>query len=150
MKKLAIFFFAALLAVACKSKTPPPVSTSLDHSAQVGIKGNWKITNVTYPGSDYIKITSFQIADSKCFIGSTWSFVSNNNKGNMTLNNSNCPAYTSPIQWTVNKDGDFVLKFIEGNKAKNVKEGYILKVANQTEKSFIHSTGVCETQITFL
>lgn len=58
---------------------------SLDQKSQVGLKGNWTITQVTYPGSDYIKINSFDIADSKCFIESNWSFVSNNNKGEMSL-----------------------------------------------------------------
>ena len=135
MRKLAFFFLAAVMAVGCKSKAPV-VSTKIDHSAQVGIKGNWKITNVTYAGSDYIKINSFDIAESKCFVGSTWSFISNNNKGNMVLNHGNCPLFNSPIVWSVNKDGQFILKIIEGTKAKKVKEGYVLKVANQTEKSF--------------
>lgn len=55
----------------------------------------------------------------------------------MVLNRVNCPAFNSPIVWSVNKDGDFVLKIVEaGNKAKNVKEGFVLKVANQTAKSF--------------
>jgi len=136
MRKLAFFFLAAVMAVGCKSKAPV-VSTSIDHSAQVGIKGNWKITNVTYAGSDYIKVTSFDIADAKCFVGSTWSFISNDNKGNMVLNNGNCPQFDSAIEWSVNKDGQFVLKFVGPKvKAKNVKEGYVLKVANETPQSF--------------
>jgi hypothetical protein len=44
------------------------------------MKGNWVISSVSYPGSEYIKVNSFQIADSQCFEGSTWKLVSNNNK----------------------------------------------------------------------
>lgn len=137
MKKLAFFFLAAMMAVGCKSKQSP-VNTSLNSSAQKGIKGNWKITNVSYPGSDYIKITSFQIADSKCFIGSSWSFVANNNKGAMALKGgNNCSEFNSPIVWSINKEGQFVLKIVEaGTKAKKVNEGYVLRIANETEKSF--------------
>src|SRR6478735_14749 len=119
MRKLTFFILAAVMAVGCKSKAPV-VSTSIDHSAQVGIKGNWKITNVTYAGSDYIKVTSFEIADSKCFVGSAWHFISNDNKGTMTLNHGSCPAFNSPIVWSVNKDGDFILKITEGVKAKKI------------------------------
>ena len=92
---------------------------------------------MSYPGSDYIKVNSFDLADSKCFIGSTWNFISNNNKGTMTLNSASCPAFSSPIVWSINKQGLFVLKIVEaGTKSKNVKEGYLLKVAGLTENSF--------------
>ena len=109
---------------------------SLDQKAQVGIKGNWTISNVSYPGSDYIKVTSFDVADSKCFVGSSWNFISNNNKGTMTLTNASCPAFSSPIVWTVTKEGTFNLKITEGEKAKRVTQGYILQIRNQTESSF--------------
>ncbi len=125
----------AVLLFGCK--TSSVTSTKLDRSSQVGIKGNWVITNVSYPGSDVIKVNSFQIADSKCFIGSTWNFISNNNKGSMNLTKSDCPAFSSPITWFVNKEGQFVLKVLDaGEKAKKVRDGYVLQVANQTETSF--------------
>lgn len=125
----------ALLLFACASTSV--TNTKLDRSSQVGIKGNWVITNVSYPGSDFIKVNSFEIADSKCFIGSTWNFISNNNKGSMSLTKANCPAFSSPIVWSVNKDSQFVLKILDaGEKAKKVKAGYVLRVANQTETSF--------------
>lgn len=146
MKKNLFLVLIAIAIFSCKSKSTatsstenkePITSTKLDRSSQVGIKGNWKITKVTFSGSDVFKVNSFQIADSKCFEGSTWTFISNNNKGTMSLTKSNCPSFSSPIVWSINKDGLFVLKIVEsGTKAKNVTEGYLLKVANQTENSF--------------
>lgn len=146
MKKTIILLMVAVVLFACKStstttstpvKSEPVANTKLDKSSQVAIKGDWVITNVTYPGSDFIKVNSFQIADSKCFIGSTWHFISNNNKGNMSLTKSDCPAFSSPIVWSINKDGVFVLKIVEaGVKSKTVTQGYLLRVANQTETSF--------------
>lgn len=109
---------------------------SLDQKSQVGLKGNWTISNVTYPGSEYIKVTSFDVADSKCFEGSSWNFISNNNKGTMTLTKADCPAFTSPIVWTITKDGAFNFKITEGEKAKRVTQGYTLQIRNQTESSF--------------
>ena len=135
MKKIVLLFAIAILSFACKTQSP--VSTKLDRSSQVDIKGNWTISAVTYPGSDYIKVSSFDIADSKCFVGSTWKFVSNNNKGNMALTKADCPAFASNITWYINKEGQFVMKMIDaGVKRKRVTEGVILSVANQTETSF--------------
>jgi hypothetical protein len=109
---------------------------SIDHKSQVGIKGNWTITQVSYPGSEYIKVNSFDIADSKCLEGSSWNFVSNNNTGTMSLAKAGCPSFSSPIIWTVTKNGDFTLKITEGEKAKRVAQGYFLKLRNQSESSF--------------
>lgn len=132
MKKIVILLAFSLALLSCKSN---PVTT-VDHKSQVEIKGNWTITKVSYVGSEYFKVNSFQIADSKCFEGSTWKFISNNNKGEMVLNPS-CSNFSSPIVWSINKDGMFGLKILNaGIKAKKVLDGYYLKVANQSETSF--------------
>ena len=55
----------------------------------------------------------------------------------MSLTKSDCPNFSSPIVWSINKDGLFVLKIVEaGVKSKTVTQGYLLTVANQTETSF--------------
>jgi hypothetical protein len=46
------------------------------------------------------------------------------------------PIIQQPIVWTVTKTGDFTLKITEGQKAKRVTEGYLLKMQSQTETSF--------------
>jgi len=109
---------------------------SLDQKSQSGLKGNWTISSVTYPGSDYIKVTSFDVADSKCFVGSSWSFISNNNKGTLNVAAAGCPSFSSPIVWTITKEGKFNFKITEGEKAKRVTDGYTLAIRNQTESSF--------------
>ncbi len=128
MKKFLFLCASVMMLVSCKS--------TIDNKSQVGIKGDWVITSVSYPGSDMIKVNSFNIADAKCFEGSLWKFVSNNNKGTMELTKSGCPAFSSPIVWTITKTGDFTLKITEGDKAKKVTQGYFLKVRNQSENAF--------------
>jgi hypothetical protein len=135
MKKVLLLLVFAIAFVGCKPKQTV-VNTKLDYKAASVIKGNWNVSNVSYPGSDYIKVTSFDIADSKCFVGSVWNFIPNKNKGNMALNSSTCTSFTSPITWYINKDGDFVMKIINETKSKKVTEGYVLKVANVSENSF--------------
>lgn len=135
MKKIILVSLLSLLIFSCKSTTSA-TATKLDNKTEVGLKGDWKISSVTYPGSDVIKVTSFDLADSKCFIGSTWKFVSNNNKGQMTLSNPNCTSYSTPITWFINKEGQFVMKILDEAKSKTVKSGYVLNIANLTENSF--------------
>lgn len=135
MKKLFLMAVLAVTFTSCKSTSA--TNTKLDNKTERLMKGDWVISSVSYPGSEVIKVTSFQLADSKCFEGSTWKFVSNNNKGDMALTKAGCAAFSSPITWFVNKDGQFVLKVLSaGEKAKKVRDGYVLNVANQTESSF--------------
>nr|WP_315223057.1 lipocalin family protein [uncultured Flavobacterium sp.] len=144
MKKIFLLCMITSMFIACKSASTTtasteaaPLSKKLDRPTQVAIKGNWVITNVSYPGSDYIKVNSFDLADSKCFIGSNWNFISNNNKGTLSLAAVNCTEFSSPIVWSINNQGLFVLKVLNaGVKAKKVREGYLLKVAGLTENSF--------------
>jgi Lipocalin-like domain len=135
MKKIILASLLSLLIFSCKSSSSA-TTTKLDNKAEVAIKGDWSISSVSYPGSDVIKVTSFDLADSKCFIGSTWKFISNNNKGQLTLNNPKCTAYSTPITWFINKEGQFVMKILDEAKSKTVKSGYVLNIANQTESSF--------------
>ena len=135
MKKILLLLAAAMFAFSCK--TPSVTNAKLDRKSQVNIKGNWTITSVTYPSQEYFKVNSFSLADSQCFVGSTWKFISNNNKGDMNLTAANCPTFSSPITWFINKEGQFVMKVLNaGEKAKKVRDGYVLNVANQTETSF--------------
>ena len=136
MKKIVFIVVMSVFALACKPKQTV-TNTKLDNKSERLIKGDWQISSVSYVGSDVFKVTSFNIADAKCFEGSQWNFVSNNNTGEMALNKSNCVAYGSRITWFINKDGNFVMKFLnEGVKAKHTVGGYVLRVANQSETSF--------------
>ena len=135
MKKLLLLSALTFMFVACKSTSA--TTTKLDNKTETQLKGDWIISSVSYPGSEYIKVESFYLADSQCFVNSTWKLVSNNNKGQMSITKPGCGDFSSPITWFVNKDGQFVMKVLyAGEKAKKVKEGYVLNVANITENSF--------------
>ena len=136
MRKLFLLSAFIVLMMSCKSPAPA-ASNTVARKSQVAIKGNWVISSVTYPGSEYIKVTSFGMMDSQCFEGSTWKFVSNNDTGEMTISKANCPNFTSKIQWYVNKENQFVLKVLSADdKAKKVRNGYILYLDQQSSESF--------------
>jgi len=134
---LILSLIVVLFAYKSSSKTIK-LSSKSDRTLQSGIKGNWKITKVSYPASDYIMVNSFQVADSKCFIGSTWNFIPNSNNGNLNLNQSGkCSSFSSPIVWSIDKNGNFGLKIVEADvKSKIITQGFELKIANKTDNSF--------------
>lgn len=136
MKKTICISLFLIAVLGCKSTATVP--TKLDNKTERMLKGNWKLTAVNFPGSDYLKVNSFNLEDSKCFIGSDWSFVSNNNKGEIKLNSvsNRCKEFSSPITWYINKDKNFVLKIVNGYKAKEVNNGFVLRVQNETETNF--------------
>lgn len=137
MKNLYLLAIAAVFAVGCKSTSP--TSVKLDQKMEKMMNGDWTLTSVTNPGGGFIAVNTFQLADSKCFEGSQWKLNANNNKGEMRLvsSSADCPAFSSPITWYRNKNNQFVLKVLNaGEKAKKVRDGYVLDVANQTENSF--------------
>ena len=147
MKKLVVLIVLTLVSFSCK--TSSVTNTKLDKNAQVQIKGKWRLNSVTFPRANAITITSFDITDSKCFTGSTWNFTPNNNKGSMSLNAINCPAYSSAISWFINKNGEFVLKFLNAaSRSAKVRQGFVLQLRNQTATSFqLVDTAVVEGQI---
>ena len=133
MKKIVYLGLLSLLLFACKTNQ----SQQLDNKTEAGMKGTWTISSVTYTGSDYIKVKSFEIADSQCFVGSTWNFISNNNTGDVTIAKSGCASFTSPITWYINFEGNYVMKVLNAaEKAKKVRSGYVLKLAHLTDNSF--------------
>ncbi len=135
MRKVILLFVIWVTVASCKSTSA--TSTKTDGRSQYALKGNWILTTVSYPGSEYIKINSFQIDDSKCFEGSTWKFVSNNNSGQVSIEKGGCSPLNSPITWFINKEGQFVLKILNaGEKAKKVREGYVLTISGNGEDSF--------------
>ncbi|WP_299053206.1 hypothetical protein [uncultured Polaribacter sp.] len=136
MKKTLFILLFASVFIGCKSTSS--VNTKLDNKTEKMLKGDFTITSVNFPGSKFLKVNSFNLSDSKCFIGSQWNFISNNNKGEMKINNldTNCKDFSSPITWYVNKDGNFVLKIINNYKAKEVNSGFVLSLNNVTETSF--------------
>ena len=137
MKKLIMLCVFTVLLYSCKSQSV--TNTKVDNKVERMMKGNWTITSVDFTGSEVMTVNSFEIADSKCFEGSTWKFISNNNKGEMMLNNvsASCPSFSSPISWFVNKEGQFVIKILDaGVKAKKARDGYVLDMGTMTENSF--------------
>lgn len=138
MKKIILFsLLSIILFVSCAESKAVVQSEKL-------MRGDWTITQVTVDGinQSYVNAKVFDQADYNCYIGSQWHLVQNNNSGNYTLNGSgDCPAETTNIKWFVTeKNGvtEFMFKKVyQGEKPKNVADGYSMRVISNTGNSII-------------
>ena len=68
------------------------------------INGNWVLQTVVTEGIvGIVKTNSFNEAPFGCFIGSEWSFISNNSMGSYTIvdTKKECPTIKRLIRWSV-------------------------------------------------
>ncbi|NSL89603.1 lipocalin family protein [Chitinophaga solisilvae] len=134
MKNLSLAaLFLALIAIAGTSCSPKQgVTTDINKAS---VKGNWILSDVKYEGiPENAKVTVFDQAEAKCFVGSQWVLPDNNANGSYTLSSSEsgCSPATQNIVWTLSKQGGVTMfgfkKLISGTKAKNVADGYYVQV----------------------
>lgn len=136
MKKILQLSFAVLAATfilqACST------TKSLTGAANGPVNGTWLLTNVTYEGLVPGAVQEvFNQAPPAAFVNSTWA-LSNSGNGSYTLANGT----SQKIFWSYNNQDKaspiFQFKKIyEGDKAKNVAEGYQLNVVQADKTSMI-------------
>ena len=102
------------------------------------VNGNWTLTNVSYEGIIANAVQDvFNQAPPASFVNSTW-VLSNSGNGSYTLANGT----SQTIFWSYNNQDKtnplFQFKKIyQGDKAKDVAEGYILNVAQVDDAAMI-------------
>ena len=125
----------ALTVASCSSTKNTGTSASAETSASSVSRGKfvgtWTMTNVSYDGLVANAVQNvFDQAAPSAFIGSTWKFTNSGN-GIYTLSNGT----SQTIFWSTFNGGTTgtqlqFKKLYEGDKAKNVQEGYRLNVGN--------------------
>lgn len=129
MKKIILLLIVSYMLLSCKA--------TYNRAEETPLKGSWTVTSVNYSEKN-IRVKAFNFADAQCFVNSVWSFIPNNHTGNVAIyQTKDCPAAESNITWFIDQNQNFNVKIVgSGEKAKNVYDGYILSLANQTENSF--------------
>lgn len=131
MKKLIYLLLISTLLSCGASKT---VRTS-----KKVMKGSWMLTSVDYNTQHTLSVNLLNDASAKCFEGSTWQFVPNNNTGTYTINNTECKASTRHFVFTIQEvnaeDGyyDFLLKPTNSKGKSETNAGYRLELTSLTE-----------------
>ncbi len=116
MKK-SIFLLALILLTSCGA------SKTVRTSKKV-IKGNWTLNTIKYETSGTLKVDLFKDSSSKCFEGSTWEFIPNNNSGIYTVNNTKCDTGKR----------HFIFTIVETDAANGLYS-FLLKPTNEKGKS---------------
>lgn len=138
-----IFLIVALICsslIVLQSCSPKTTSSGAVAAKRGDVSGNWTLTDVTFEGIPDVSVKTFLGESSyKCFVNSTWS-LTNSGNGSYSLPGSDaCAAKTQNIFWSVNSaDGTFQFKKLyEGDKAKNVTEGYILNLVSADANTMV-------------
>lgn len=128
-----IFLFVALIcsAVMIMQSCSPKATGGATTARRGDVTGNWTVSSITFEGIPDVAVKSFLgEASYKCFENSTWN-LTNSGNGTYTIVGGNaCAAKEQKIFWSVNTAGGTFQfkKLYEGDKAKNVTEGYVLNL----------------------
>jgi hypothetical protein len=124
-----------LTVVGCSTQN---TATSVSNVGRGKFTGTWTLNNVSYDGLVESAVSNvFDQAKPSAFVGSTWK-LTNSGNGMYTLSNGTSQS----IYWSVNNSGSngqmFQFKKIyEGDKAKNVQQGYQLMVSSNDGSNMI-------------
>lgn len=137
MKNLMYLGFAAIFFISCNNSKVVADSEKL-------MRGNWTVSDVSIDGinQSYVDVKVFDEANSKCFEGSSWYLVQNNATGNYTLNGGgDCPSATTKVKWFITEENGQMFfnfkKVYEGEKPKNVVDGYKMRVSSNTGSTIV-------------
>ena len=150
MKKI-IYLLLAFVVISCgstSSSTGTGEAAKAEKPSKKTLKGTWEVTNIRFVGDKGLyKAFLFDVADSKCFMGSKWVFISNNNTGKFTLpGGSQCEAGTNRIVWDFYDTNDgkysFQFKFVdEKNKPLDAaNRGYRSNIDELTPTTMVTRT----------
>lgn len=133
----AILCSSLMILQSCSSTKSTTAGANLRRGS---VTGNWVLNNISFEGVPAMNVKSlFNEASYKCFIGSTWN-LTNSGNGSYTLpGTADCPARTQNIFWSVSTaDETFQFKKLnEGDKAKNITDGYRLVLSSATSDNLV-------------
>ncbi len=138
MKKLLILIFSAAILTSCGT-------SKVAREARKTFDGNWTLTSITYPNNagDF-NVTLFNEASASCFEGSTWDFVSNNNRGSYNVTGVGCEGDTNYFIWSIDEENtpagiyDFLLKPTnEDYKSTTGNEGFRLNLKSLSDTNMV-------------
>jgi hypothetical protein len=133
---IAAILCSSLMVLQSCSSTKSGVSTV----SRGKVSGNWVLNNITFEGIPSVAVKGlFGEPSYNCFVGSTWN-LTNSGNGSYTLpGGAGCTTGTQTIFWSATTaDQTFQFKKLyEGDKAKNVSDGYRLVLFSGTGDNLV-------------
>ena len=103
------------------------------------IKGNWVLDIISYNETGHFSVKLFNDASKDCFEGSTWRFVTNNNRGYYTVEDASCQTgeryFIFNVVETEPSAGmyDFMLKPTDEKYKSETNAGFRLRLAQMSD-----------------
>ncbi|SMC95488.1 lipocalin family protein [Pedobacter africanus] len=143
-----IFLIAAILCsslMVLQSCSPKGAATTQQPLKRGNVTGNWILNDITFEGIPQTSVKSlFGESSYKCFVGSTWRLTNSGNGSYSLPGGADCAAKTQTIYWSAStKEDTFQFKKLyEGDKAKNVTEGYRMLLSSTDGQTMVIKTPV--------
>ena len=137
-----IFLIAAMVcsAIILLQSCSPKTTGSAPMAKRGDISGNWVVSSITFEGIPDIAVKGFLGESSyKCFENSTWNLTNSGNGTYSLVGGNACAAKQQKIFWSVNTASSTFQfkKLYEGDKAKNVTEGYVLNIGSSDGNTMV-------------
>lgn len=135
---LEIILMAVVIGLSVTACSTQNAATGTANVGRGKFTGTWTLNNVSYEGLVESAVSNvFDQARPSAFVGSTWK-LTNSGNGVYALNNGT----SQTIFWSINNTGGngqmFQFKKIyEGDKAKNVQQGYQLLVSSNDGSNMV-------------
>jgi predicted small secreted protein len=142
-RTLEIILMAVVIALSITACSTTNQATGVQNVGRGKFTGTWTVSSVDYQGLvENAVANAFDEAKPSAFIGSTWK-LTNSGNGMYTLTS----GVSQSIFWSINNTGPngqmFQFKKIyEGDKAKNVQQGYQLLVGSNNGNTMVLKTPV--------
>jgi len=120
--------------VSCSTTRSSPAGTK---PSKRDLKGTWEVNDIRFIGKEGLyKADLLDVADSRCFKGSEWVFIPNNNTGTFRLISSEpCPGESHRILWSffesTDDSYDFQFKYVDQRNrplAAAKRSGYRMRI----------------------
>jgi hypothetical protein len=135
MKKI-VYFLSLTIGIFFLSSCSSTKNATDLKASNGNLAGTWTISDISVDlPADFNVTNVFDEAPYSDFKGSTWDLV-RNGKGSFTLTNGT----KEEIYWSIygkGEDAQFQFKKLNGEKARNVDEGYRLDIENISSNSFV-------------
>ena len=134
MRKLLALFLLASLTISCGS-------SKVVKESRKEIKGYWSLDDISYSESGTFNVQLFNDTSTECFVGTSWRFIPNNNRGYYEVQNTDCPTgnrnFIFDIQEINEQSGlyDFLLKPTDEKYKSANNIGFRLRLAQMSNNS---------------
>lgn len=132
MKKLQLLMLMIFLAVTSCT------TTKVARKTESAFRGDWTLNQITTDEGRNVELTKvFGNSNVKCFQGSFWHLVANNNTGYYSFQNTSCDSSENRIKWFVQEEDGFTYFWFknvaQGQKDKEATSGYKLRIVSVDE-----------------